>query len=122
MENNAKKELAQKVGNRIYELRKKNNLTREKFAELCDITSQNVYYLEKGDGLPSCITLIDMCNQFHISPSKLLFDPGEKEETIFNETLLTNFNKLSTQDKNFVINMVDSMINLLLENTKKSSK
>lgn len=115
MEKNIKKETAQKIGKRIYELRKEQNLTREKFAELCDISSQNVYYLENGDTLPSCATLIDICNQFHISPSKLLFDPIEKEETIFDETLLSNFNQLSAQDKNFVINMVDSMVNLLLE-------
>lgn len=118
MEDNRKKEVAQKVGKRIYELRKHHNLTREKFAELCDLSAQNVYYLEKGDGLPSCITLIDICNQFHISPSKLLFDPIEKEETILDETLLSNFNQLSAQDKNFVIDMVDSMIHLLLENKK----
>lgn len=115
MEDKRKKELAQKVGKRIYELRKEHNLTREKFAELCDLSAQNVYYLEKGDGLPSCITLIDICNQFHISPSKLLIDPTETEGNIFDETLLSNFNQLSSQDKNFVINMVDSMIHLLLE-------
>ena len=115
MENNRKEEIAQKVGKRIYELRKEHKLTREKFAELCDISAQNVYYLEKGDGLPSCITLIDICNQFHISPSKLLLDSIETEGHIFDETLLTNFNKLSSQDKSFVINMVDSMIHLLLE-------
>lgn len=115
MEKSIKKETAQKIGRRIYEIRREHNLTREKFAELCDISSQNVYYLENGDTLPSCATLIDICNQFHISPSKLLFDPIEKEEAIFDETLLSNFNRLSPQDKNFVINMVNSMIHLLLE-------
>lgn len=115
MEDNRKKDIAQKVGKRIYELRKEHNLTREKFAELCNLSAQNVYYLEKGDGLPSCITLIDICNQFHISPFKLLMDPVETETPILDETLLTDFNKLSSQDKNFVINMIDSMIHLLLE-------
>ena len=115
MEKGIKRETAQKIGKRIYKLRKEHNLTREKFAELCDISSQNVYYLENGDTLPSCTTLIDICNQFHISPSKLLFDPIEKEETLFDETLLSNFNQLSSLDKVFVINMIDSMIHLLLE-------
>lgn len=115
MEKVIKKETSQKIGKRIYKLRKEHNLTREKFAELCDISSQNVYYLENGDTLPSCTTLIDICNQFHISPSKLLFDPVEKEETIFDETLLAEFNKLSSQDRSFVIDMINSMIHLLLE-------
>lgn len=115
MEDNRKKEVAQKVGKRIYNLRKQHNLTREKFAELCDLSAQNVYYLEKGDGLPSCITLIDICNQFHISPSSLLLDSFETEGHILDETLLSDFNKLSPQDRNFVINMLDSMIHLLLE-------
>ncbi len=115
MEKSIKKETARKIGKRIYELRKEHNLTREKFAELCDISSQNVYYLENGDTLPSCTTLIDICNQFHISPSKLLFDPVEKEETILDETLLSDFNKLSKENKTFAINMINSMIHLLLE-------
>ena len=115
MSTDRKKEIAQKVGKRIYELRKEHKLTREKFAELCDISSQHVYYLENGDTLPGCLTLIEIFKQFHISPSKLLLDSIETEGHIFDETLLTNFNKLSSQDKSFVINMVDSMIHLLLE-------
>ena len=110
-----KKEVAQKIGKRIYELRKEHKLTREKFAELCDISAQHVYYLENGDTLPGCLTLIEICNQFHISPSKILLDSVETQGHIFDETLLSDFNKLSAHDKNFVIQMVDSMIHLLLE-------
>lgn len=52
MEEDIKKEVARKIGNKIYELRKSNKMSREKFAELCNISSQHVYYMEKGIFLP----------------------------------------------------------------------
>lgn len=52
MDENKKKEIAKKIGNRIYELRKSKKLSREKFAEICNVSSQHIYYIEKGEFLP----------------------------------------------------------------------
>lgn len=114
-----KKEISKKIGNRIYELRKSNKLSREKFAELCDISSQHVYYMEKGDFLPGCITLIDICNKFSISPSKILMDSLDINTNIFNESLQQDFSKLSKEDKIFIQELLSNTIQLLIKKNKK---
>lgn len=116
MDQDRKKEISQKIGKKIYALRKEHNLSREKFAELCNISAQHVYYMEKGEFLPGCITLIDICNQFHISPSELLLDTLPKDSYILEENISNSFNQLSNEEKSFIIQMVNTMIDLFLKN------
>ena len=66
MECDRKKILSKNIGNKIYELRKANKLSREKFAEICNLSSQHIYYMEKGEFLPGCLTIIDICNNLII--------------------------------------------------------
>ncbi len=115
MENDRKKEVALNIGKKIYAIRKENNLTREKFAEACNISAQHVYYMEKGEFLPGCITLIDICNQFHVSPSEILLDSFELNEQVLKETTLSNFDKLSNCEKHIVVSTLDHMIQLFLQ-------
>lgn len=109
-----KLEVSKKIGNRIYQLRKSKKLSREKFAELCDISSQHVYYMENGDFLPGCITLIDICNRFSISPSQILMDSLDINTDILNESLQQDFLKLTKDDKIFVQELLSSTIKLLI--------
>lgn len=111
MENDKRKLISQKIGKKIYNIRQENHLTREKFAELCDISSQQVYFLEKGDFLPGCATIIDICNQFNVSPSSLLLDALEPNSRVLEESIISDFDKLSKNEKTFIINTVNYMIN-----------
>lgn len=115
MEENRKKQISKQIGNRIYNLRKEHNLSREKFAEMCNLSSQYVYYMEKGDFLPGCITLIDICNNFEIAPSQLLIDSLNINPNVFCEAIFEDFNKLSSKDKKFLQEMIKNTIHLLLE-------
>lgn len=119
MNDDRKKIISKKIGNRIYELRKSNKLSREKFAEICDLSSQHVYYMEKGEFLPGCITLIDICNHFPITPSELLLDSLDMNFDIFNDSIKSDFEKLSDKDKKFVQELTKNAIQLLLENQEK---
>ena len=114
MEEKRKKEISKKIGNRIYKLRKSKKMSRENFAELCDISAQHVYYIEKGDFLPGCITLIDICNNFSITPSQILMDSLDINENIFNEAMQNDFSKLSKEDKLFIQELVSNTIKLLI--------
>lgn len=113
MEENRKKKIAKTIGEKIYTIRKSHNLTREKFAEACNISAQHVYYIEKGEFLPGCITLIDICNQFHVSPTTLLFDTLEAESVPLLDTLSTDFEELSKKDKEIVVETMLHLIQLL---------
>lgn len=114
MEENRKKEISKNIGNRIYKLRKEHKLSREKFAEICDVSSQHVYYMEKGEFLPGCITLIDICNSFSVTPSQLLIDSLNINFNAFNETIKDDFEKLSQEDKKFLQELVAETIKLLI--------
>lgn len=120
MEDAEKSMIAQKIGKRIYNLRKSQNLSREKFAEMCNLSAQYVYYMEKGDFLPGCITIIDICNSFPITPSELLLDSLEIDFDTFNETIKDDFSKLSSSDKKFVQELTKNTIQLLLEKNNSS--
>ena len=119
MDEKRKTEVSKKIGSRIFELRKSKKLSREKFAELCDISSQHVYYMENGDFLPGCITLIDICNKFSISPSQLLMDSLDINTNILNETLQQDFLKLSKDDRIFIQELVANTMKLLINKNKK---
>ena len=113
-----KNEIAQKIGTRIYNLRQKNKLSREKFAEICDLSSQHVYYIEKGEFLPGCLTILEICNNFSITPSQLLTDCLNTNFNLFDESVKQNYNKLSYDDKKFLQELIVSSIDLLLDKEK----
>lgn len=115
MQESRKKEIAQQIGKKIYNLRKENKLSREKFAEICNLSSQHVYYIEKGEFLPGCITIIDICNNFSITPSQLLIDSLSVDFNLFDESIKQDFNKLSINNKKFLQNLISSTIKLLLD-------
>jgi len=113
MEENRKKQIAKQIGEKIYALRKDHKLTREKFAELCNISAQHVYYMERGEFLPGCITLIDICNQFHVSPTTLLFDTLETDSISLLDAVSNDFEQLPKREKQIVIENMLNLIHLL---------
>ncbi len=115
MECDRKKILSKNIGNKIYELRKANKLSREKFAEICNLSSQHIYYMEKGEFLPGCLTIIDICNNFHITPTELLIDNLDIDLNIFEESIKKDFSKLSNENKRFLQCLIQSTITLLLD-------
>lgn len=115
VDENRKKFIAKKIGDKIYNLRKSKNLSREKFAEMCDLSAQYVYYMEKGEFMPGCLTIIDICNNFPITPSELLMDSLDLDFTLFDESIKNDFSKLPDKDKKFLQELIKDTIKLLME-------
>ena len=61
-----------KIGNLIKELRKKNNLTQEKFAEKYGVTYQAVSKWENGKNIPDISLLKQICDDYNINIDDLL--------------------------------------------------
>ena len=69
-----------------------------------------------------CITLIDICNNFSISPTELLSDAlnlNYNDELTMNSNILTestqrDYSKLSNEDKKLVQDLMSHTIKLLL--------
>ena len=61
-----------RIGNLIKELRKKNNLTQEKFAEKYGVTYQAVSKWENGKNIPDISLLKQICDDYDININDLL--------------------------------------------------
>ena len=108
-ESNRKKKMAKYIGNNILEYRKKMKLTREQLAEKSHITASHLYQLEIGNSIPSIVTIIDICNALNITIAQitdtLLYDNVSK----FTELISNDFNKLSTANKDIIIQLIKYM-------------
>lgn len=106
---NRKAEIAKYIGNNILNLRKQNKLSREEFAEKTNLSANYIYEIEKGNSIPGCIALIDICNFFGIAPSNLLGEYLDSNIYTVSELINTNFQKLSNYDKKLVIDIINLM-------------
>jgi len=65
------------VGERIFKIRKKLNLTQERFAKILGVDHAHISKIEKGKGLPSELLLNHICCRFFISRKWLDSDEGD---------------------------------------------
>ena len=108
---NRKKEIAQYIGNKILELRKSHKLSREQFAECTNLSANYIYEIEKGNSIPGCLALIEICNYFNIAPSNLLGRYLNTNVYTASELVDSNYEKLSKYDKKLVIDIINLMAN-----------
>lgn len=74
-----------KVGNLIKELRKKSNLTQEKFAEKYGVTYQAVSKWENGKNIPDISLLKQICDDYNININDLLEGKNSDKKKFFNK-------------------------------------
>ena len=69
------------IGQRIKELRKKNDLTQEKLADLLGVTYQSVSKWECGTTMPDLAMIVPLARALHVSADELLgMKPVEQDE------------------------------------------
>ena len=66
----------------IKELRLKNNLTQEIFAEKIGLTTNGVSNIERNRYQPTAETIDKICKVFKITPNELLLEPNKDSEDI----------------------------------------
>ena len=108
-ETDRKKKMAKYIGNNILEYRKKMSLTREQLAEKSHITASHLYQLEIGNSIPSIITVIDICNALNITIAQLTDNLLFENVNKFTELISNNFNKLSSVNKDIIIQLIKYM-------------
>lgn len=108
---NRKKEIAQYIGNQVLKLRKDKKMSREQFAEKTNLSANYVYEIEKGNSIPGCTALIDICNFCEIAPSNLLEKYLDINIYTISELTNTSFQKLSNYDKKLVIDIINLLAN-----------
>lgn len=72
-----------KISEKIYELRKKNNLSQEELADKLDVSRQTISKWELGESSPDFDKIVPLCEVFNISTEELLRDRKiEEKESI----------------------------------------
>lgn len=76
------------LGKRIKEIRNKRGLTQEKLAELVEINTPNISYIENGKFYPSYETFIGLVRALDVEPKELFtFDTAKNPEDLKNEMM-----------------------------------
>lgn len=91
---------------RIRKAREDAGYTREKFAELLDVSVSYLAEVERGRSTVSVKTLIKICNLLGLSADYVLFGASRDEDSM-------RLDKLRRLDEKY-LPLVDSMINGLL--------
>lgn len=65
------------IGNRIKRQRQYLNYSREKLAELADVSSKTIANIEDGKQEMGVTTILKLCKTLNISPNFLIFDKNE---------------------------------------------
>ena len=80
------KNIKQRLGQRIKELRKRRKLTQERLAELAGIEIPSLSNIENGKNYPSYETLDKISKAFEIRPFELyLFEDCQSKEELLRE-------------------------------------
>lgn len=94
------------VGYRIRSLRTEQNLTREEFAEMIDISSKYIYEIEKGKKNFSIGILFKICSALGV-PSSVILD----EKIGIDQLILTELvGRFTSEDKQYIKDTIISQI------------
>lgn len=106
------------LGEKIYNLRKKKNLSQEDLASILNVSRQTISKWETGESNPDIDKIVPLCNFFEISTDEFL-----KGKDIVYERILTkekSKNKALTFSLCLVIFSVMVILTILLEETEVS--
>ncbi len=94
----------------IRELRLRNNLTQEEFAEKIGISIQGVSNIERNRYQPTADTIDKICYAFEITPAQLLIIPSKN-----NEDIIKNIVTLLADCKLKKLKQIYDIISILLK-------
>ena len=100
-------------GESLREIRKKNNLTQDKVAQLTGLETKYISQIECGIAKGGISTMLKFCEAYNVTPNDILhqFISVSKPKNEI-EKLSEDFSKLNKRDKEIIL----SLIELLLEN------
>ena len=102
---------AQKIGQKIFDLRKEKGFTREKLAELSNISPNYLYNIEVGSKIPNVVIFLDICNALNVTTGEVLDASIDNNFLAFSEHISSIFNKLSSKEIAFIENSIKFFAN-----------
>lgn len=103
--------LAVRVGERIREIRKQENLSLEALALRCDMNPAYVGHIERGIRNPTLYTLDRICNGLGISIEDLFKDTPVNLNTAAMRHLEHTLDELTPEQTQKLLHIVDNVVN-----------
>ena len=100
-------------GRKLYATRREQQITSERFAELCEVNPTFIRHIESAARLPSLSVFVRMCNQLRVSPNFLLADSLLWDEEDEIAAINVKLRSLSPRQFRTVIGTVSALINEL---------
>jgi transcriptional regulator with XRE-family HTH domain len=104
-------EATEHIGETFRKYRLKNKLTQGEVAEMADLEIKHISQIERGLTKGSVDTLIKLCNAYKITPDLVLYDVLDDETKNSISIYEENFKKLSLEDKNTILYLIDYFLN-----------
>ena len=97
------------ISTNIKKLRLKNNLTQEEFSEKIGISLQGLSNIERNRYQPNAATIDKICQEFNITPVKLLIADTENNSDII-ENIVTLLSVCSNKQLKQIYGIVDILV------------
>lgn len=97
------------IGQKIRTVREKQKLSREKLAELSNISTQFLADIETGKKGMTVVTLKKICTALHISADSVIFETTNNDTSVIN-AMLSTVPKEKYEDMEQIINMIIKLI------------
>lgn len=107
------------IGTRIRLEREKLNLTREKFAEIIELSPFYIGQIERGDRKMSVETIVKIANTLHVSIDYLLNGSNLYYEKIEIEKHFSVFESLNENYDSVLADDLDELLSILTRCSKK---
>lgn len=98
------------IGKNIRKYRLMKKFRQEDLAEKTGLTANYIGMVERGEKIPSLETFINILNALEISADMVLANVLEIGYTVKNSMLNERFEKLSTEDRNRIYDVVETLV------------
>jgi len=104
----------QKVGNKLYVIRKRMGMTQAEVAEAAGLSSRTYADVERGTVNMRVDTVLRICEALHITPDEILTQ-NNHEVTAQEDLILARLNSLSSKDKETALRLLAVFLQSLSE-------
>lgn len=94
------------VGERLRKVREEQHMSRERLAELSDISTKFLYEIEKGRKGLSCVTLHKICMALQVQSDYLLEGTGENNNQTRIEYMTRNF---TAEEMEYLLKVIEGI-------------
>lgn len=98
------------IGENIRKRRQQKKLRQEDLAELCNLSTNYIGMIERGEKLPSLETFIDILNVLEVSADEILCGAVKTGYAVKESKLASKFENISAEDKMRIYEVVDVLI------------